>query len=593
MFNALVVIYVLSALLAMLLAAASWDRRRLPGAMPFTLLMIAVFLWCLFYALEGLAAAFADKVFWAMCQYIGIVAEGVLWFTFAYKYTRRTFHWPARYYWLWLLPVIGLALVFTNPYHGLAWTSITPAPGDSGLLVYEHGPVVLGIVIYDYALAVAGVVLLLKMAARRQGLTRGQAAALAAGTLLPVAVNIVYLLKVIPVPGLDVTPLAFLMTGVIYVIVIFRFRLFDVVPVARDRLVETLQDAVVVLDERGWLMYLNPAARALVGASDSDTGRPWNTVASRWPGLAALPVVGDGDFTETVFSADGARIMDVRSTVIRNRGRVSGRVLVLHDVTQPLRIQEQLQQTLDSEKKLREDLQGEIRNRSEYTRALIHELRTPLTAMVASTELLGDLVKEGPAGALVENVGRASANLNQRIGELVEMARGEIGLIKLNPAPFDLAVLLKQIIDEMTPLAARQNITLIFDLPARLPLAWGEGPRVRQVVVNLLSNAFKFTAVGGVVRVSLQAAGEKMLRVNVQDSGRGMNEEELKFLFDPYHRKQRDKERLGGLGIGLALSKMFVELHGGTIVAESIEGKGTTIRFTVPVAPEELQVPTV
>jgi signal transduction histidine kinase len=583
--NVFSLIYLAASLLGLLLGGVAWRRRRLPGASPFALLMLAVCLWSLFYALESIAATPADKILWAKFQYIGVVSQGVLWFTFAYKYTRRTYRWPGAFYWLWLPPLAALALVFTNEYHGLAWPSIVP--GLNGLLVYDHGPAVLGIVTYDYLLAIAGVVLLLREAARRPRPFSAQSAVLAAGALLPVAINLVYLLKLVPVPGLDITPLSFLVSGFLYIITIFRLQLFDVVPLARDRLVENLLDGVVVLDAKGRVADFNPAAKALTGASEVSLSQPWGMLMADWPSLAAIPVNGNGDILETARSSDGNRVLEVRSAPIFNRRRLSGRLVVIRDITERQRAQEIIESSLKAEKTLREELQGEIRNRSEYTRALIHELRTPLTALVASTELLGDLVHEGTAGALVSNVARASANLNQRIGELVEMAKGEIGLLKLTPEPFDLAVLLRHIIEEMTPLADRQNLTLVSQVPDGLPLAMGEGPRVRQVVVNLLSNSFKFTAAAGVVRVKLEAAGPRMLRISVQDSGRGMSEEELKYLFDPYHRRPHDKDRLGGLGIGLALSKMLVELHGGTIQAQSEAGMGTTISFTVPVAPED------
>jgi signal transduction histidine kinase len=585
--SSLMVVYLAAAMLALLLGRVAWGRRLLPGAIPFAMLMLAVCLWSLFYALEAAATSPAEKILWAKFQYVGIVSEGVLWFAFALNYTRSTLRWRPAWNWLWLPPVTALVLVFTNEYHHLAWPSIVPSPDGSGLLIYDHGPATLAIVGYDYALAVAGVVLLLRKAVRQARQLTAQAAVLVTGALLPVALNLAYLLNLIPVLGLDITPLAFLGTGLLYALTIFRLQLFDVVPVARDLMVENLRDGVVVLDTRGRVVDFNPAARALAEVDKGSIGQPWHEFMARRPGLAAVPVSG-GDILEIARISDPERVLEVRTSAILNRQRVAGRLVVIRDVTEQHQARERLEAALSTEQHLRAELEGEIRNRSEYTRALIHELRTPLTAMVASTELLGDLVKEGPAGMLVENVGRASANLNQRIGELVELARGEIGLLKFNPSPFDLAQLLRQIVDEMAPLAARQNIALVAELPSDSPMAVGEGARVRQVVVNLLSNSFKFTPSGGVVRVRMEPdpADGKMLRVAVHDSGRGMSEEELKFLFDPYHRRQHDKGRLGGLGIGLALSKMFVELHGGTISAESAEGMGTTISFTVPVAPE-------
>ena len=129
-------------------------------------------------------------------------------------------------------------------------------------------------------------------------------------------------------------------------------------------------------------------------------------------------------------------------------------------------------------------------------------------------------------------------------------------------------------------MANTKGLQLNTDIPD-LPPVWGDPSRLRQVMTNLLSNAIKFTNHGGIqVRAVLGDAAEVI--VSVSDTGRGLDSEETTNIFDPYSRKLKAEHQLGGLGIGLALSKLFVDLHGGRIWVESVPGKGTTFSFAIP-----------
>jgi signal transduction histidine kinase len=183
--------------------------------------------------------------------------------------------------------------------------------------------------------------------------------------------------------------------------------------------------------------------------------------------------------------------------------------------------------------------------------------------------------------SLARNIEQGASNLNNRIDELLDLARGEIGMLHLNPQPVDLLRLLGEIADHMAPMVSSHGQTLTLDLPPSLPLVWADEDRLRQIVLNLLSNAAKFTPEGG--KITLRARQkEANLVIEVQDSGHGISKKEQQRLFEPYHRLERDRERLSGLGLGLALCKTLVELHGGRIWVESKAGQGSTFIFSVP-----------
>lgn len=259
------------------------------------------------------------------------------------------------------------------------------------------------------------------------------------------------------------------------------------------------------------------------------------------------------------------------------------------DITALELAQERLEVAYEKERHTRQELEAEVQRRVEFTRALVHELKTPLTPIMSSSELLVSGLRDEPWLSVARNIHRGAANLNRRIDELLDLARGEIGMLRLRPAYVDLLRLLRQVGDEMSAVMSGSGQTLALEVPEMLPPVWGDEDRLRQIVLNLLINASKFTPEGG--RVILHARPrDGFLLVQVQDTGRGIPESEQRRLFQPYQRQLSDVEHLSGLGLGLALCKHLVELHGGNIWAESEAGKGSTFSFTVPLAPPEAEL---
>lgn len=244
-------------------------------------------------------------------------------------------------------------------------------------------------------------------------------------------------------------------------------------------------------------------------------------------------------------------------------------------------VEERLRELYEQERKLRRELEVQMRRRIEFTRALVHEIKTPLTSVVAASDLLAAELKEEPWLSLARHLYQGACDLNHRIDELLDLARGEIGMLRLRCKSVDPVRLLHGVANNIAPEVSRNAQSLLLNIPPSLNLVWADGDRLRQVVLNLLSNALKFTPEGG--KITLKA-GEKNanLIVEVQDTGPGIAKEDQQRLFEPYHRLESDRERLSGLGLGLALSKMLVELHGGQIWMKSEKGKGSTFGFSVP-----------
>lgn len=267
--------------------------------------------------------------------------------------------------------------------------------------------------------------------------------------------------------------------------------------------------------------------------------------------------------------------------VFDENNHFNGTVTILSDITQSKNAAEKLQQAFQLETELRRKLEEEMRRRIEFTRALVHELKTPLTPILASSELLTEELTEEPYLSLAKNVNKGAINLNRRIDELLDLARGEVGLLTLNLQPVDTSSLFEEVIEYMRPVATGNKQALISEIPP-LPVIYGDEERIRQILINLLDNALKYTPAGGQITVRAGAEDGRVV-VEVQDTGGGIDEEDQKRLFQPYHRLEGDRERFSGLGLGLSLVKRLVELHGGAMSLRSRKGAGSTFSFALPI----------
>jgi PAS domain S-box-containing protein len=252
------------------------------------------------------------------------------------------------------------------------------------------------------------------------------------------------------------------------------------------------------------------------------------------------------------------------------------------DITYLKYMENKLKKYYAAEKILREKLEQEIEQRLEFTRSLVHELKTPLTAMISSSELLSEeLDNISPTGRLASNIRHSAHSLNKRIDEMLDITRGEIGVLKIIPEPIDPMALLLEISEEMASIIKQNKQTLGLNIPGILPVIMADREKLREIILNLLSNAIKFNRDEGAIYITTRET-KNLLYFEVSDEGFGISQEDCKRLFKPYQRLRPDTKNFGGLGLGLALSKTLVELHKGKIGIRRKKGSGSTFYFSIP-----------
>jgi signal transduction histidine kinase len=236
------------------------------------------------------------------------------------------------------------------------------------------------------------------------------------------------------------------------------------------------------------------------------------------------------------------------------------------------------------------ELQAASRHKSQFLASMSHELRTPLNAIIGFSEVLLDRMAgelNAEQAEFVQDILSSGRHLLALINDILDLSKVEAGRMELALAPFSLPAALEAALALIRERATRHGLALTLSLDPRLGDMVGDERKVRQVVLNLLSNALKFTPPGGRIELRAACAGDAAA-IAVSDSGVGIAPEDQEAIFEEFRQVAdaggRDQAR-EGTGLGLALAKRFVELHGGKIWVRSEVGKGATFTFTLPLRP--------
>ncbi len=320
--------------------------------------------------------------------------------------------------------------------------------------------------------------------------------------------------------------------------------------------------------------------KELIGKTGEDVNTP-ESLSGASAVMADLLGKGHATYELTHLSKSGRQIP---TEVSGHYFTIDGKRVILsiiRDISKRKESDRKLQQLYKKEEKLRHDLQKEMNRRIQFTRALVHELRTPLTPLLGMSSMLVKRLEDPQNIKMANCIRDAGIKLNKRIGELLDMAKGELGLLDLRYHWLNTGEVLNDISDSISIQAKENGYILVNEISPSLPTILADEDRFRQVVLNLVNNSFKYTKPGTMITIGASADNEQ-ITVFVQDNGPGIPKGQLKRIFKPYQQLEDDRGRLDGLGLGLSLSKQLVELHGGKIWAESKKGKGAKFIFTIP-----------
>ena len=353
---------VLSSLITGLVALYAWDRRaRASGARALVFLALAIAEWSMGYALEIAGADLGTKIFWGKSQYIGIVTVPLLWIIFAYSYSTKGTRMTARTVGLLsIVPLITLILAFTTEKHHLIWTDTRIGTfGTFSALEVTYGLWFWVYWIYSQILLLVGTIFVLRSFNRTKGLFRRQNVILLIAVLTPWVGNVIYVARLSPIPNLDITPFAFAISILVFAWGIFSFKLVDLPPVARDVVVETMTDGMIVLDTQGNIVDINPAVQMALGLSASQAiGRRAKDVFNAWSSLVERYEHTLEAQDEIVFGEGESRIWyELRmSPLVGSLDRLLGRVVTVRNITEKKRAEQALRLSEEKYRKIYENV---------------------------------------------------------------------------------------------------------------------------------------------------------------------------------------------------------------------------------------------
>ncbi|NTV64014.1 MAG: PAS domain-containing protein, partial [Oscillochloris sp.] len=546
----------------------------------------------------------ATAFFWVRVEYVSIVGVPVAWLLMmlAFSERRRALSRP----WLislLLVPLITLVIVWSPSAIPLFWRSFEiEALSPLTILHVERGSWFWLHTSYSYLLLLIGTLILLRSLRSAAGLYRDQSFALLVGVAAPWLVNILYLSSLIPKAFPDPTALAFVITSLAFSWAMRGAGLFDLGPLAYREVFQQMSDGVVVLDPQNRIVDLNAVAavtlqrpaNGLLGASFGDVMAAWPSLVDRYSDLlsAAEPLHAEVG----VQSQSDLQVYDLQVTPLYGaRRKLNGRMLVWRDITalkQAMAQIEEQNKQLENQALALQDAKAAAeagsQAKSVFLTTMSHELRTPLSAMLGYADLIQYDLAEQDTEALdrdLANIKIAGEHLLTMIGGILDFAKIEAGKMKLDLHTFVVGDLVREALASVRPLIERHANRLNLEVDAAVETMYADPVKVRQVLINLLSNAAKFTQSGVVtLRVRTAAgAGSALMLFEICDTGIGMSKGQVAQLFQEFSQVIAGPPGQIGTGLGLALSQKLCNLMGGRITVQSEPGLGTTFLVTLPV----------
>jgi two-component system phosphate regulon sensor histidine kinase PhoR len=348
-----------------------------------------------------------------------------------------------------------------------------------------------------------------------------------------------------------------------------RLKIKDMIDkISADRaelltILENMTDGIIMTDNEGNITLVNAACKKILNVEGKEiTAKPLIEVFRDHQLNDILKrCLNTGKQQATQFESGALKKFIQAVAIPVSSDGLNGALILLQDLTE-----------LRSLQTMRRELIGNIS----------HEFRTPLAGIKAMAETLQDgaINEQDAARDFLNRIEAEVDRLTQMVSELTELSRIESGKVELMPEIVDINRLIQEVLDQLAPQAERQNLVLKTRFDAGQLLVKADKERMRQVIINLVHNSIKFSRPGGAITAITGKQGNLAV-IEIADEGTGISKDDLLHIFERFYKA--DKSRRGqGRGMGLAIAKHIVQAHGGSISATSEEGRGTTIRFTLP-----------
>lgn len=390
---------------------------------------------------------------------------------------------------------------------------------------------------------------------------------------LPALMLMAYVLKIVKV--FDLTPVTLAISMSMVVIVVWSRRNYDFRHLAAEKVLESLGDGVIALDDHDRLVNYNRAA------ADIFTHLPDHKLGEN---IRVLEDFREDMLNEDIpwsFSINGQHYESHSKHIIDENGKIQGCVILILDMTD-------IKAYINEIKRVRRQAEKASIAKSEFLANMSHEIRTPMNAIIGLNDIIMEECGDTEIYAHAKDVQSAAKSLLAIINDILDLSKVEAGKMELVYVDYYIKVMADEIIGMMDMAASQRGLILKYECDRTIPCRYhGDDGRIKQILINILSNAVKFTKKGYVRAYITGKPGknvdEELLIFHVEDTGCGIREEDLGNIFDDFRQVDSKRNRsVEGTGLGLAIVKHLVEMMEGTIDVESTYGKGTMVTITIP-----------
>lgn len=597
---------VISGFICLVLASLTYRRRLSLDARLALFFLLAMAVWSLAYAAELGSPSLEAKLAWTRIQYLGIATVPAIFLRFAIEYTYMA-DAPIGYFnrnrgrwnWIWLIPGITLALEWTDNYHQFIHTGAELEILNGFTQAnFQYGPWFWVHVGYSYLALATATVLLLRAAWMGSSMARRQVLIILIGAFAPWIGNLIYLLDLPLLAGLDLTPIAFSISGVCMYIGIARYRLLDLTPIARAAILESMLNGVIVLDARGRIVEVNPSAQRALGKINAReiNSLPLSQVWPEWDTLNDSAKEGVNFEFHQGAPAPAGRDFEVQVTALQRRpGERLGSLVILHDITES-KHQANQQELLNRELGLAlEAAQAASRAKSTFLANVGDELRTPLNAIIGLSQFIElNTSLDHDARTNIDIIKSNGARLLQMVDRVLKLVSLEAGSVELEIQSFEFPKLLADMeLNFMQP-ALEKNIQLDFDCAPEIP-GWvvSDQNRVKDILSTLIENALQFAPYSGQVQVRawlnsptpsdtelLNEPTQPLLNISVTDNGAGLAPQHLEQIFEPFALRG-NSPALASIRLSLPVARQLARLLGGDVTVNSRLSQGSTFTLSL------------
>lgn len=563
--------------IAALIMAAIIYRRNGDAVKQFSYITIGISIWSIAYSFELSSSNMQSMMFWLRIEYLGVAFLPAMWFQFILKFVGKA-NWLTnkRTFLIYIIPCITFIALNTNQYHYLFYSSVNiDYLGPFPLLDIKAGPLYILHAIFFYTSILIGLYILFTKFLKADKIYRRQNLVIVIGALVPWLINVMYLLGFRPYNHIDLTPYAFLTTCLVIGFGLLQLKLFDIIPVARDKVIENLNEGILVLDAKDRIVDFNTMFKEII-ANDFklalNIGMDFHSIFGKFTDLVKMVVNREANTYELPINN---KTYEISITPLFDRDTIySGVIINQRDISE----QKASQELLIKQSK---ELSSLNQLKDKMFSIIAHDLRGPIINLKEIMSLFDQkLITEQELRTHLPLINNEVKSTSSLLENLLYWSRTQLKGERVNPDYINIKLATIVQLNLLDTQINEKELTINNTLSENITV-YADKNMVELVIRNLLSNAIKYCNKKDSISISANLIDNYYV-ITIEDTGIGIEKDNIPKLFgmNNYSTMGTNAER--GTGIGLLLCKEFVEKNNGKIWVESEIGKGSKFSFSLP-----------